>query len=103
MESFIKVSISELSQNLVPRNEISELRKSQTDLLSCSGQSFNLVRTYGDKEFREPVQTVWIQGYILNSAVKGDVIELADDPNQGNVESAIVTGCDKVNTLGFRY
>ncbi len=103
MESYIKVSISELSQNLVPRNEISELRKSQTDSPSCSGQSFNLVRTFGDKEFREPVKTVWIQGYILNSAVEGDVIELADDTKQGNVERVIVTGCDKVNTFRFRY
>ena len=102
MESFTKVSISELSQNLVPRTEVPEAKKSKTDL-SCSGHRFDLVRTFGDNEFRVPVQTVWIQGYILNSSVEGQVIELADDTNQGNVERVLVTGCNKVNALGSRY
>ncbi len=101
MESFTKVSISELSQNLVPRSEVSEAKKSKTDL-SCSSQRFDLVRTFGDKEFRVPIQTLWIQGYILNTSTDGQVIEVADDTNHGNSERVLVTGCNKVNTLGSR-
>ena len=95
MEGYTKVTVSELSQNLVPCGSDSELNKIR----------FFLIRSFNEEEFRTQVSKVWIQGYVIEFSKNEETIEVAEEPvgsgvRPSNVESVVVTSCDKV-TLGL--
>ena len=79
MESYAKVSVSELSQNLVPTNETPENKKPRTSA-DCLLVRFYLSRTVGNDEFRSQIQTVWLQGHVISTSVDKTVLELAEEP-----------------------
>ena len=79
MEAYAKVSVSELSQNLVPTNESPENKKPRTST-DCLLVHFYLARTVGNDEFRSQIQTVWLQGHVISTSVDKTVLELAEEP-----------------------
>ena len=101
LEGYVKVTVSELSRNLVPSEENSDPKKSKFDPPPRPSIRFFLTRCFEESEFRSQVQTVWIQGFVINSSKNEEVVEVADEPVASGVErskfeSVIVTGCEKV-------
>ena len=100
MEGYTKVTVSELSQNLVPCGSDSELNKIR----------FFLIRSFNEEEFRTQVSKVWIQGYVIEFSKNEETIEVAEEPvgrdrsgvRPSNVESVVVTSCDKVKLGIFK-
>ena len=113
LEGYVKVTVSELSRNLVPSEENSEPKKSKIDPPPPPPPPprpsirFFLTRWFEEAEFQRQVQKVWIQGFVINVSKNEGVIEVADEPvasgvQRSNVDSVIVTGCDKVTLLNSK-
>ena len=92
MESYQKVTVSELCQNLVP------------DFSAASDPSssnkFFITRYNGEgEEFRTRIKHVWIQGHVINVSADGDVIEIADEADVARTVESVIVETDKVNEI----
>ena len=81
MEAYAKVSVSELSQNLVPTDGTPESKKARIST-DCPPVHFYLSRTVGNDEFRSQIQTIWLQGHVISTSADKSVLEVCDEPRK---------------------
>jgi hypothetical protein len=81
MEAYAKVSVSELSQNLVPTSDTSENKRARTST-DCPPVHFYLSRTVGNDEFKSQIQTIWLQGHVISTSADKTVLEIAEEPRK---------------------
>ena len=92
MESFQKVTVSELCQNLVPDFGATSDPK--------DSNRFYITRyTRQGQEFKTRIKHVWIQGHVIDASATEDVLEVSDESritDTKTVESVIIVDSDKV-------
>ena len=81
METFAKVSVSELSQNLVPTSDTPKNKRARIST-DCPPVHFYLSRTVGNDEFNSQIQTIWLQGHVISTSVDITALEIAENPRK---------------------